>query len=33
MTGPWQMARRAERLNPSTIREILKLATIHDKAE
>lgn len=25
MSTPWQMARRAERLNPSTIREILKL--------
>ncbi len=24
-SSPWQMARRAERLNPSTIREILKL--------
>ncbi len=26
MTSPWQMARRADRLNPSTIREILKLS-------
>ena len=25
MTMHWQMARRAERLNPSTIREILKI--------